>query len=64
MDDICHQWPQLVPHRLKDKMVKMFQKLTSKQTLASFTSASCAEECLNCEQQVVELDDLDLDLLQ
>lgn len=64
MDDIRRQWPQLVPHRLKDKVVKMFRKLTSKETLASFTCASCAEECLNREQQVVELDDLDLDLLR
>ena len=64
MDDIHRQWPQIVPHNLKNKVVKMFQKLTSKEALASFTYASCAEECLNHEQQVVELDDLDLDLLQ
>ena len=43
MDDICCQWPQIVPHNLKNKVVKMFQKLTSKEALASFTCALCAE---------------------
>ena len=43
MDDIHRQWPQIVPHNLKNKVVKMFQKLTSKEALASFTCALCAE---------------------
>ena len=63
-EHIPQQWPQTVPHGLKDEVVKMFQKLTSKGTLSSFTCASCAEECLNSEQTEVALEDIDIDLLQ
>lgn len=38
--------------------------MTYKETLSSFTCASCAKECLNHEKQEVDLEDIDIDLLQ
>jgi hypothetical protein len=42
----------------------MFQKETSAEALASFTCASCAEECLNKDCRNVGLNDIDLNLLR
>jgi len=57
-------WPQLVSSSLKDKILKHFRELTSKETLSSFTCASCAEKCFNSECYDISADDLNISLLQ
>ena len=60
---LIKSWPNQIPKSLKDKLLKEFYRLTSKEELSSFTCASCAEECLNKERCNVFLDDVDMDVL-
>ena len=63
-DKIAKSWPQLVSSDLKEKIVKMFRAQTSKESLSTFTCASCAEStlCTNC--QPVLASGVDLNLLK
>ncbi|KAF8512817.1 hypothetical protein JB92DRAFT_3096701 [Gautieria morchelliformis] len=47
LKDLRTNWPQLVPHALKDKLLKSFRDATSSQTLCEYTCAVCGESKFN-----------------
>ena len=54
---IRDQWPQLVPQRLKDKIVDLFKEQTSSAALSVSTCASCAEDHLNSDIRFLQIDE-------
>lgn len=58
-NDIHTQWPQVVQHDLKDKVLRLFREQTSKATLATFTCAVCAEASLCSFQKKMRVADID-----
>jgi len=63
-ETLQRKWPQLVRRSLKDKILKEFRRLTSKEELSSFTCASCAEECLDKVRCNLAINDIDLTILR
>ena len=64
LDEICTQWPKLIPSAVKEKIVKDFHTATSSAALASFTCACCARESPVGEQIRKSHRDVDLGLLK
>ncbi|KAJ6554934.1 hypothetical protein DFH09DRAFT_1085198 [Mycena vulgaris] len=50
------QWPQLVPDRLKHRLLQMFNYEISSDALATFLCGSCAELCPLVNKTTVDLD--------
>ncbi|KAF8508803.1 hypothetical protein JB92DRAFT_570382 [Gautieria morchelliformis] len=65
LKDLRTNWPQLVPHALKDKLLKSFRDATSSQTLREYTCAVCGESKFSelLHDSLVALDTIDLSLL-
>ena len=63
LEKIRAEWPSLVPHSLKDRIITMFHQQTSSDTLKSVTCAACAESCLASDCSQVNVHDIDLAIL-
>ena len=48
-------WPQLIPHSLKNKKLRMFREQTSSEALCTFTCASCTQPMIPFEEPVLSL---------
>lgn len=61
--DVRASWPQIVPRRLKDKIINLFREQTSSEALATFTCASCAEAVLLRSHCSLSLSEFDIEIL-
>ena len=62
--DLLDSWPKIVRQDLKDKIIKLFNEQTSKDTLSTFTCASCGEETLCSSHKELLVSDIELDNLR
>ena len=65
LEQLRSQWPQIVPHTLKDKLINLFREQTSSESLASVTCAASAESTFLSLCNRVPVDEhLDLEMLK
>ncbi|KAJ7879709.1 hypothetical protein B0H13DRAFT_1892132 [Mycena leptocephala] len=57
------EWPQLVPARLKNKLLANFNMEISQDTLATFVCGSCSENCPIVDKCTLGFEDFDINLL-
>jgi hypothetical protein len=62
--EIIDSWPRLVGQDLKDKIIKLFHKQTSKEALSTFTCASCGEASLCTSRKELSVSEIDCNILK
>ena len=63
LQEIRHNWPQIVPENVKQWIHHLFREETSSEHLREFTCASCAESKSINDRENVDFSDIDLELL-
>ena len=61
---VRRNWPQIPSLELKQQLVQMFRDETSRDSLMTFTCASCAESVLLSQRKIESWHDLDLEVLR
>jgi len=63
LTDVRKSWPNMIPSRTKEMIIKVFRAATSSAALASFTCACCARELPIGDRIRKQHTEVDLDLL-
>ncbi|KAJ7914368.1 hypothetical protein B0H13DRAFT_1873046 [Mycena leptocephala] len=58
------EWPQVIPDRLKWRLIRDFNLQISAENLATFACGSCNELCPIADKKTIGLDQFDIDLLK
>ncbi|KAJ7865103.1 hypothetical protein B0H13DRAFT_2353165 [Mycena leptocephala] len=58
------EWPQVIPDKLKRRLVREFNLQISAENLATFACGSCNELCPIAQKKTIALDQFDINLLK